>query len=899
MEPSPAGLSVPKDAAPWTVLRGPVSAGAIAAAVQETAVRHGLLLTRPRPDALRLSRPPGSTPVLSVRWTALPPQPPAVLGYQMPALDTVEILVDHPGGMPGPAVRDVLRSLQSLCLPYAPRELDGIAASMPLVAQYAHPCEAFENWAVLFRDHRLEHSVGFLLGLERSGIPAEWMFALDKGDRTLNSDRIHATYLARGYHSDLLDNAAIDAAGPASGRLRRVTDRIDTFISDARNAGRKILIIDDGGLLARGYGTRQGIRADAAIELTVSGIKRIASAPELGIPVLNMARSQVKTLLGYREIADSCIRRLRAILPDRKFIGRHVLLIGYGTLGSRLAAALRALGCRVDIVDTDLPTLITAAEDGYTTHRSAGEALRASEPFLVIGTAGEIALTSADMAHLPDGVLLAPFATRDFSALTQGTHAVGTGIPGVGISFQFPDGRTATLLGNGRSMNLFEADSIPNQGYDAYRAGTLIAARHLCAHHERIPPGLHTEPADRAITDAGLYEAYYDRYNAPRPPASRTPAASREKTLSKACIIGYGVAGRLHTRLFADLGTELTIIDPKHQDLPKAHRSFHSEIGDLPDSVIADTEIWSVCCPTADHLPVLRAILQRNPSARVLMEKPACRGNEIDEFAALLDRHPQARIVVNDQYRHSHAIMLLSRLVGDFSPDDPVERIAITFNKDRSNDVAMGRFVDRDYGVLGYEWTHMLAALAVLLPADAMSGYLAADPRGSDLRASYDPRLFMPTLAETTAVTDQGRTIRVDLASSVIEPGTALITESSTRAPWRTAIRPADTRNRRILIQAGPTRFVLQLEPVTTADGRQLDRDHHHVAVHRDGAVLHEEVIHDAVMSKSVQHATAALLAADAPPAPDLSSLRRIAVLADFLRQKQPLSSNDTQAAGS
>lgn len=122
---------------------------------------------------------------------------------------------------------------------------------------------------------------------------------------------------------------------------------------------------------------------DAALELTVSGIKRIADAG----PRPSRAEHgplQVKSLPGHREIADSCMRRLRALLPDRKFVGRQVLrlLFGCGTLSSRLASAPRALGCRTDIVDTDLPMVITAAEAGYRTYPTAAEALCSSAPFL-------------------------------------------------------------------------------------------------------------------------------------------------------------------------------------------------------------------------------------------------------------------------------------------------------------------------------------------------------------------------------------------------------------------------------------------------------------------------------------------------------------------------------------
>ena len=192
-----------------------------------------------------------------------------------------------------------------------------------------------------------------------------------------------------------------------------------------------------------GYGGSGATRhVDAGIELTVSGMKRIAAAGPLEIPVLNMARSQTKT-------------------------------------------------------------------------------------FLIVSAAGEISLTHEDLALLPDGVYLAPCATRDFSILSSDPYRQATAeIPSVGRRIRFEDGRTATLLGDGRSMNLFEADAIPNQGYDAFRAGILIAAKRLCADPESLPRGLQEAAADEAITTSRLFEAYYNRYLA------HTRYRPRDKLLS-------------------------------------------------------------------------------------------------------------------------------------------------------------------------------------------------------------------------------------------------------------------------------------------------------------------------------------------------------------------------------
>lgn len=248
--------------------------------------------------------------------------------------------------------------------------------------------------------------------------------------------------------------------------------------------------------------------------------------------------------------------------------------------------------------------------------------------------------------------------------------------------------------------------------------------------------------------------AYYERYLAPTPaaapPAARTAAVisrpARPATGIRACVVGYDVAGRLHAQLLVEQGIQISAIDPKHQDLPKTHRDFGRSVTDLSRVLAAEIDLWTVCCPTTDHLPVLRAILERNPHARVLVEKPACQGHEVEQFAALLATHRNARVLVNDQYLHSQALPRLTRAVADYEPTAALDLIGITFTKDRSNDIAQGRFIDRTYGVLGYEWLHMLAVLRQLLPSDTIQHYLDSHPHHGEIWATYDPQLFVSAL---------------------------------------------------------------------------------------------------------------------------------------------------------
>jgi hypothetical protein len=422
---------------------------------------------------------------------------------------------------------------------------------------------------------------------------------------------------------------------------------------------------------------------------------------------------------------------------------------------------------------------------------------------------------------------------------------------------------------------------------------------------------VHVAPADEAIAAAGLFETYYQHYLAPggtalaaprtaiMPDQNRSDRNRAPERPLRTCVIGYGVAGRLHSDILAERGAAVTVIDPKHQDLPKTHRTFTGHVQDLPPAVAADIDVWSVCAPTHEHLPILRAILAHQPHARILLEKPACRSDEVDEFTALLARHPRARVVVNDQYLHATTLPALTDLVARIEPDRPITHVSVTFTKDRTPDIGRGRFVDRTYGVLGYEWLHMLAALRGVIPEEDYRAYLDASPSAADLWATYDPRLFVPALTERTCLRPGSASpLHLELASSILGPRILLDRGPvTTPGPWRRGLRPDDDRHRHLVLHAGRTRFTLHLDPVTVPGGWQLDRNHHRLTAERDGELLHEDILIDSPLRTSVRHAVASLQADGPPPAPDLAPLRRIAAIADLLRASQPHPSRTATAA--
>ncbi|MBT1631562.1 NAD-binding protein [Curtobacterium flaccumfaciens pv. oortii] len=390
---------------------------------------------------------------------------------------------------------------------FSERERHDVLKSMPLLrwAAKSYPGPS-RTWRVIFRDHLVENTLGFISALLQNGTAAEDVLVLDKGDNTLNRGRIAVTLRELGITVRRLDNAAVNhTADPIeSETARKTADFVDSFIADAHGNGQKVVVVDDGGILAMTDDQGDAVlreRPDAAIELTVSGLKRLArSRLTPGMPIANMARSEVKQRIGYNEIADSCMRRLREALRGEKLIGMRVVAVGYGTLGSRLARSLRALGCRVVVVDTDHLQLIAAAEEGFETTPDVAAAI-STHPKLLISSTGEPIASASELAELPANAYVTAFATADLASITENENF-----------------GPATLLGDGRSFNLYRFEGIPNSGYDLYRAATFIVLRQLT---ERIDAGLlesiDLEEVNDWIRSSGVYTRYYDEHYSSHP----------------------------------------------------------------------------------------------------------------------------------------------------------------------------------------------------------------------------------------------------------------------------------------------------------------------------------------------------------------------------------------------
>ncbi|MET9016235.1 Gfo/Idh/MocA family oxidoreductase [Streptomyces olivaceoviridis] len=337
------------------------------------------------------------------------------------------------------------------------------------------------------------------------------------------------------------------------------------------------------------------------------------------------------------------------------------------------------------------------------------------------------------------------------------------------------------------------------------------------------------------------------------------------------CVVGYGVVGTLHTRLLTGLGFRVSVVERNAAVwLPDGVRGWRT-VEDVP----ADTvDVWLVCTPTEDHLRTLIRVLALDPAARVLLEKPACRTAEIDRMQAVLAAHPRLRVAVMDQYRDSAVIARVRETLRTLAPGEPVRRIRVAFSKDRRLDVRRGRFVDRDHGVFGYEWHHMLAILGGLLPPARYGSYLARPVASGELRCLFDEQFVISAALEKT----WAGPVQVELFSTVV--GDPAAAGTGVGAPAWTADFPLahGGRQRLVRVESESAHVTAELEPVGQGPDGPLPRNVHRITARTPAGRVDRSHVTEFLMSDALRRLIT-LLRDGSVSTPDLRTLHRIALL--------------------
>lgn len=398
--------------------------------------------------------------------------------------------------------------LDQICLAYNQNEIDAIIRDMPVVHWYSSSHkDTLKDVAIIWRDHFLEENVGLLSGFVRMGVKPENILAIDKGDSTRHRFEIRETFKKLGFHVNVLDNTDVD-----NEELMKIGKKlIFDFIKARKNL--KVIVLDDGAIVTKILDKKHFDNVVGIVELTEMGLRRIRpNQDKLLYPVLNVAKTKLKRHITYTEISSSIFTRIIELLGGEKLVGRSVVMCGYGDLGEILADRLRSYGVRVTVVDVDTLRLIIAAERGYMTYKSCYDAVKNEKPFMIIGASGYRSITEEVIQMLPDYGYVTSGATADLHAFRD--------FEARGETFQKVDkygtqyyvfGKHVDVLGNGRSVNLFDSEAIPNKSNDVFKAAQLLTAYNMIS-QKTLENKLEVNIVDEWIEESGILDKYYSLY---------------------------------------------------------------------------------------------------------------------------------------------------------------------------------------------------------------------------------------------------------------------------------------------------------------------------------------------------------------------------------------------------
>ena len=174
------------------------------------------------------------------------------------------------------------------------------------------------------------------------------------------------------------------------------------------------------------------------------------------------------------------------------------------------------------------------------------------------------------------------------------------------------------------------------------------------------------------------------------------------------CIrIGYGVVAPLHERKLQELCIEtIGVLDHRLERQIAARKTGLTVCKNIPDAYSLKPDLWDICVSTHQHLAVLEEIIQINPTARIIVEKPICQAEQIPHLETILQNF-YGKLVVNENYRASAITNRVKDLI--VLRGITIQSIAIEMSKNRVQDMKVGGYIDSN--VFFYEGPHMLTIL--------------------------------------------------------------------------------------------------------------------------------------------------------------------------------------------
>jgi adenosylhomocysteinase len=266
------------------------------------------------------------------------------------------------------------------------------------------------------------------------------------------------------------------------------------------------LVIDDGCDLVNTLHTERqellaGVRGGCESTSTgVARLRRMAADGTLAFPMVaadgSRTRRTFDNFLGTgQSVIDGILRATNTLLA-----GKVVVVAGYGSCGSGIAARARGLGAQVIVTEVDPVRALDALMQGFRVLPMA-EAAPLGQVFITATGSREV-IGPGHLAAMRDGAILANAGHFDVEvdvrALADLAVAVHPAVRPHADEYLLADGRRLILLAEGRVVNLVAAEGNPAAVMDLSFAVQALALAWLAGDSDGdkpcLPPGVHEVP---------------------------------------------------------------------------------------------------------------------------------------------------------------------------------------------------------------------------------------------------------------------------------------------------------------------------------------------------------------------------------------------------------------------
>ncbi|WP_432452047.1 adenosylhomocysteinase [Agarivorans sp. QJM3NY_29] len=250
-------------------------------------------------------------------------------------------------------------------------------------------------------------------------------------------------------------------------------------------------ICEFGGELTALYHHQQASGLVAAMEGTGSGVAKLRPLA-LSVPVLNWDDLDAKEGLHNRHMVGLTAWQAFCERTHLTLHEKRVTLLGYGLVGQGVAAAARAYGGQVTVIERDPARQLMAAYDGWAT--AALDDVLASTDVLVTATGAKAVVGRSQLSRLKSGafVMNVGHGSGEIKMAELSDDPVSEVMPH--IHQYYIDGRSVYVLANGAMFNLTAGFGDSINAFDVTLAIMAGGLKYMLLQGKDLPVSLHLLP---------------------------------------------------------------------------------------------------------------------------------------------------------------------------------------------------------------------------------------------------------------------------------------------------------------------------------------------------------------------------------------------------------------------